>query len=75
MILGTLALACMVATVVSILVGTDVSVLSASGALIGSGAALGVTLLMVVASIGLRQIAHTSAQLAALLESLSTYRR
>jgi hypothetical protein len=74
-ILGTLALACMVAAVVSILVGSDVSVLAASGALIGAGAALGVTLLMVVASIGLRQIAHTSAQLAALLESLSTYRR
>ncbi len=65
----------MVAAVVSILGGSDVSVLAASSALIGSGAALGVTLLMVVASIGLRQVAHTSAQLAALLESLSTYRR
>ncbi len=74
-ILGTLALACLIAAMVSILVGSDVSVLTAAGALIGSLCALALTLLMVVSAIGLRQVAHNSAQMAALLESLSGYRR
>ncbi len=74
-ILGTLALACLIAALVSILVGSDVSVLTAAAALVGSLCALGLTLLMVVAAIGLRQVAHNSAQTAALLESLTGYRR
>jgi hypothetical protein len=74
-ILGTLALACLIAALVSILVGSDVSVLTAAAALVGSLCALGLTLLMVVGAIGLRQVAHNSAQTAALLESLSGYRR
>lgn len=74
-IVGTLALACLIAALVSILVGSDVSVLSASAALVGGLCALALTLLMVVAAVGLRQIAHNSAQLAALLEALSGYRR
>ena len=73
-ILGTLALACLIAALVSILVGSDVSVLTAAGALVGSLCALGMTLLMVVGALGLRQIAHNNAQTAALLESLSGYR-
>jgi len=73
-VLGTLSLAVLIASLVSILVGTDVSVLNASSALVGSGAAMAITLLMVVAAIALRQMAHVSAQLAALLEALSQRR-
>ncbi len=73
-VLGTLSLAVLIAALVSIMVGQDVSVLNASTALVGSGAALGLTLLMVVASVALRQLAHISAQIAALLESLTDRR-
>lgn len=73
-VLGTLALAVLIASLVSILVGTDVSVLTAAGALVGAATSLALTLVMVVAAIGLRQIAHMSAQLAALLEALSNRR-
>ena len=74
-IVGTLALACLIAALVSILVGADVSVLTASAALVGGLCALALTMLMVVAAVGLRQIAHNSAQVAALLEAMSGYRR
>lgn len=70
-VLGTLSLAVLIAAMVSILVGNDVSVLNASSALVSSGAALGLTLLMVVSSVALRQLAHVSAQIAALLEALA----
>jgi hypothetical protein len=73
-ILGTLSLAVLIAAMVSILIGNDVSVLNASSALVGSGAALGLTLLMVVAAVSLRQLAHLSAQVAALLEALANRR-
>ena len=65
----------LIAALVSILVGSDVSVLAASAALVGGLCALSLTLLMVVAAIGLRQVAHNSAQVAAMLEALSGYRR
>lgn len=73
-VLGTLSLAVLIAALVSIIVGTDVSVLNASSALVSAAASLGLTLLMVVGSISLRQLAHVSAQLAALLEALANRR-
>lgn len=73
-VLGTLSLAVLIAAMVSILVGTDVSVLNASSALVSSGAALGLTLVMVVGAVSLRQLAHLSAQVAALLEALANRR-
>ena len=50
-VLGTLALAVLIAALVSIMVGSDVSVLNASAALVGAAAALGTTLLMVVSAV------------------------
>lgn len=73
-VLGTVSLAVLIAALVSILVGSDVSVLNASSALVSSAAALGLTLLMVVGSVAMRQLAHVSAQLAALLEALANRR-
>ncbi len=73
-VLGTLALAVLIAALVSIMVGSDVSVLNASAALVGAAAALGTTLLMVVSAVALRQLAHVSAQVAALLDALSQRR-
>lgn len=74
-IVGTLALACLIAALVSILVGSDVSVLAASAAIVGCLSTLALTLMMVVGAIALRQLAHASAQTAALLEALTGYRR
>lgn len=73
-VLGTLSLAVLIAALVSILVGTDVSVLNASSALVSSVSALAITLVMVVTAGALRQMAHMSAQLAALLDALSKRR-
>ncbi|GEM_PF-3060370 len=70
-VLGTLSLAVLIAALVSILVGSDVSVLNASSALIGAVGAMALTLMMVVAALAMRQLAHLSAQVAALLEALS----
>ncbi len=74
-VLGTLSLSVLIATLVSVIAGRDVSVLAAASALVGSATGLALTFLMVVTSASIRQLKHVSAQLAALLDSLSTPRR
>ncbi len=69
-VLGTLSLAVLIASVVSILVGGGATVLSSASALAGSATGLALTLIMVVAAAAMRQLAHVSAQLAALIEAL-----
>ncbi len=69
-ILGTLSLAVLIASMVSVLVGSGATVVASASALAGSATGLALTLIMVVGAVTLRQLAHTSAQLAALIEAL-----
>ncbi len=68
---GTVSLAVLIASLVSILLGNGQSVLAAGTAVVVSVGGLAITALMGAAAAGLRQIAHNTAQLAALLEALS----
>lgn len=69
-VLGTLSLAVLIASLVSILLGSGSTVVASASALAGSATGLALTLLMVVGAVGLRQLAHSSAQIAALIEAL-----
>jgi len=69
-ILGTLSLAVLIASMVSMLVGSGATVVSSASALAGGATGLSLTLIMVVGAVAIRQLAHASAQIAALIESL-----
>ncbi len=72
---GTISFAVLIAVLGSVLVGAGGSVLVTAGAIVGAVCGLGITGLMVATAAGLRQLAHTGAQVAALLESLSAPHR
>lgn len=69
-ILGTLSLAVLIASMVSMLVGSGATVVTSASALAGGATGLSLTLIMVVGAVAIRQLAHASAQIAALIESL-----
>lgn len=68
---GTVSLAVLIASLVSILLGNGQSLVVAGTAVVSSLAGLALTALMVAAAAGLRQVADNTAQIGALLEALS----
>lgn len=69
-VLGTIALALLVASLISILLGNGQSLVVGGTAVLAGFTGVGAAVLMGAGAAGLRQIAHLSAQLTALIESL-----
>ncbi len=68
---GTVALAVLIASLVSLMLGHGQSVVVAGTAIVSAFAGIALTGLMIAAAAGLRQVAHQAAQVGALLEALS----
>jgi hypothetical protein len=69
-VLGTIALALLVASLISILLGNGQSLVVGGTAVLAGVTGVGAAVLMVAGAAGLRQVAHLSSQLTALIESL-----
>ncbi|MSP91431.1 MAG: hypothetical protein EXR79_06455 [Myxococcales bacterium] len=70
-LLGTVALAVLIASLVTILMGRGGDFVGGATAIVASCGALALTAVMVALSTTLRHVAHVSAQVAALLDALS----
>jgi hypothetical protein len=69
-LLGTVSLAVLIASLVSVLVGNGMAVVVSATAIVAACAGLALTAVMVALATALRHVAHIGAQVAALLDAL-----